>query len=180
VPNYRAFWVAHRWGDPILLEYVLEGAWAFCGGSVVAGEEAAALMEKCKAIAPDNDKFGSAYSVLAINAVGAIFCLLHAYQNDAMEQVAAIAKTAVYSAEYYVMVANWPGKGMLQPEEVERTEAWITASPLVRAEIDKQGRDIVRLQNQTILDTDFLLGFRREATVTGIDPIGRGLIVVRE
>lgn len=175
LPNYVAFHRMERWGDPAPLERGLDYLWrctlTYDPDPLVVHR----LIAACEPVVPDTEAFESVFCSLALDAANSVLLGLEACVGDDVERIAEIAELSVDGIVGYLQLVNDP---IAVPHLVrdQSTYTYVLASPLLRAELDKQRRDLAALAVCQRLDAHIIDQMRAESRETGIQPIRRGLV----
>jgi uncharacterized protein len=176
LPNYLAFNVLEQWGEPAVLTGTLDEIWASLETNEISDSRAVQMIRQCGDQAPDADEFRSAFSVLAIDAVQALIEALQLYVEARPSTLITISETAIGTIDQYLGVVGdpRPGESSSVSDELIR---WISNSPLLLAEIQKQNDDIAALSSHPNLDRGFIERLRHTSNQTGVQPFLRGLTI---
>lgn len=175
LPNYVAFHRMERWGDPAPLEQGLDYLWRCTLTHDANPLVVHRLIAACEPVVPDTEDFESVFCSLALDAANSVLLGLEACVGDDVERLAEIAELCVDGIIRYLERVNDP---IAVPHLVldQSTYTYVLASPLLRAELDKQRRDLAALAVCQRLDAHIIDQMRAESRETGIQPIRRGLV----
>jgi uncharacterized protein YjaG (DUF416 family) len=175
LPNYVAFHRMERWGDPAPLEQGLDYLWRCTLTHDPNPLVVHRLIAACEAVVPDTEDFESVFCSLALDAANSVILGLEACGGDDVARAVEIAESSVNGIIRYLERVNDP---VAVPHLVmdQSTYTYVLASPLLRAELDKQRRDLAALAACQRLDAHVIDQMRAESRETGIQPIRRGLV----
>lgn len=175
LPNYQAFWVMERWGNPRILRKAMDKVWAVPKDDNLSDLEVNELQSQCSDVMPDTEDFTSFFAGLAINAVAAIIHTLIYCLNSDLNELLLVSRLSSESVENYLNAVNDPHTGVHAAKK--QFDDWILTAPLLHAEVEKQKQDLEILSSSTDLTTTLIESLRLSSRKTGIQPFNRGLVV---
>lgn len=177
-PNYSAFCLMERWGNPAILDDALSFTWKSLTAQEIDLEELARLMSKCEHASPDTDDFGSLFVGSATDAAGAVYYALNSLQDRTAESAVTVGWSAIRTIESYLFRVN---VAELSPHAADvLLHRWLYQAPLLKLElrfqeeiISKLARPDIDLIGERIQDE-----LRRTASHSGIQPFKRGIVTM--
>jgi hypothetical protein len=180
VPNYHAFCIVHGWGDPLPLDKALEFIWISLKTGVSQSNEVNLLLDGMGEITPDLDSFRSIYVWRALDAINAISDLLKYHLSQEKEYVVNVVDLAINTIYLYVQDVAFPMDSWAYPfHKTTELFEWASTSPIFINELVEQKRTLDTLLDCLTPSTDIFDNLRKAAQKSGINPIQRGLVVVR-
>jgi uncharacterized protein YjaG (DUF416 family) len=172
VPNYDAFSIIEKWGNPQVLHDSLKRLWAYVEGFNLSEEEANSLIRSCEDVMPDTEDYYSIFTNLALNSTTAIIYTLRSSIETNIEELAIVGSLAVESVESYLSAVNDPNIGVHSADK--SFDEWIEHAPMLIAELKKQNQDIEILNSWRGKDLDLIRVLQQSSRTIGIQPSARG------
>ena len=171
LPNYKAFAREVRWGNPTGLGQAVDLIWRLAGTESSAADAVIREAVKiCDAAAPDTEKFSSVLTSAALDAASSIAETLEFAQDRNVEHLVTVSSLSRDTIDLYIQHRNNLDYSDGQFEDT------IARDPLMVAEIEKEQRDLRRLESAQSLTPEFLASFRKEALLAGKSNLGLGSI----
>lgn len=147
LPAYRRFHARTGRGDPRALVEMVEALWADCVARTMGEDQAAERAEKCLQLIPSEDEgWDEETQPYAEDAAAAV---AYAYRSrlTASPQEAAWAGRRLFEAvDHHVHRITKPATGAPEAEAESRSH------PLIRAEVERQERDLYDLEGLARLE----------------------------
>jgi uncharacterized protein YjaG (DUF416 family) len=176
LPNYLAFAYLEKWGDHSCLRGILDQIWLSLEKKPLSSEQIMLSLQLCESVTPDTERFPSLFGSLALNAAIAIAYTLDCYLHGNPEHAVLAGRAVIDSLEVYLHVVNDPDTGYHAHDPL--FDEWVQSSPLMLAELDRQEEDIEILQSEAELTPSLIATLRSSSSISGVQPIARGLVRV--
>lgn len=180
VPNYQAFSVVHKWGDPSLLFEALEFVWNVLKTGIPSPVEANRLLSTIESITPEPENFQSIYVMQALMAIQGVSDLLNYMLSQDKEYVLNVMTLASDAIYQFIQDVMFPMDVFAIPSnKTNELYTWAYTAPILITELADQRKTVETLLEQRPQSADFLNELRQKAQSSGINPVRRGLIVLR-
>jgi uncharacterized protein len=174
VPIYNAFCHVEKRENSNEVNNAIKQLWLIVQGANPPHKKVQQWMSNIKNGIPDSEDYSSLFTAGAQNASLALIHSFEIYTTDDKSKVGLISNASYNTVFDYTFIVNDP------ETEVHAVERWlnqyIMESPLVKAELEKQYKDVEALKTENVLKNDFIDALRLSSALMGIRPLKRGLI----
>lgn len=174
IPMYQAFNKLENWGNYQKLREYLDFVWEFSIGSQQNLSNFEDYIEECEELIPDSEDFQGIYIEGAQNAAIAVYYAMQICIDKDVEAIVWISKYASEAIYSYLSFVTDPKLDVHEHDSV--FDIWISESPLLKSEIEKQKSDMNLLKSTEIIDKTFIENLKKSSKFMGINPFVRGLI----
>jgi uncharacterized protein YjaG (DUF416 family) len=163
LPLYERFSQKARWGDPERLRQGLDLAWKMVAGETVSEVLLKKHADQVEEVVPDSEDFGSLLGSAAQDAaVTVIYALKSLYEKDP-EMAGHVVNLLHETVEWIVTdrIESVGGNGGAD------LDARIDKDPLMKAEQERERKELEQLQSHKQLDPKFVDSLRRASREAG-------------